>query len=278
MIASVLKALDILDTFSPSEPRLSLAEISRRLGLPRSTTHNLIKTLVSRGYMEKVSSDQFALGPTVIALTQAVRVNVELRDRAAPLLRELADICRESVYLTIPDGDLVLYIYAVESPRRLLARSAVGDRFCYHCTSVGKAMLAWMPPDQVEGIVRRVGLPTFTEATITDAEVLRQELELTRRRGYACDAGENNPHIHCVAAPIFNAQGAVIGACSVSGADEQILGNRLPDLSQRVMATAEEISRRMGFVPSSPSAAAPAALDAARLGHAQNLSNGSRRA
>ena len=105
MINSVLKAIDILHAFSPAEPRLTLAEISRRLGLPKSTAHNLLATLLARGLVEKVDGDHYALGTAVIPLTQSVRVNVELRDRAAPLLRELADACRESVYLTVLDGD-----------------------------------------------------------------------------------------------------------------------------------------------------------------------------
>ena len=122
MIKSVAKAIDIMRAFSPSEPRLTLAEIARRRGLPKSTVHNLLATLLAYGFIEKAGDDYYALGTAIIALTQAVRVNVELRDRAAPLLRELADACRESVYLTVLDRDHCLYIYAIESPKRLLAR------------------------------------------------------------------------------------------------------------------------------------------------------------
>ena len=100
--------------------------------LPKSTTHNLLNTLASRRYVEKREDGRYALGPAIIALTQAVRINVELRDVAAPLLRALAEACRESVYLTVLDGDCALYIYAVESSDRLRARSAVGDRVHLH--------------------------------------------------------------------------------------------------------------------------------------------------
>lgn len=250
MINSVMKAIGILQAFTPGEPRLTLAEIAARLGMPKSTTHNLLATLLAGGFVEKVDADRYALGTAVIALTQSVRVNVELRDRAAPLLRELADICRESVYLTVLDGDYCLYIYAVESPTRLMARTAVGERGPLHCTSVGKAMLAYLSPREVEAIVARVGLPASTERTITDPVALQRELEETRRRGYAIDRQEHERHTYCVGAPIFDARGRVIGACSISGTDPEILGHREEDLSQRVRFDAQEASRRMGFVPS----------------------------
>jgi DNA-binding IclR family transcriptional regulator len=260
MIGSVLKAIDILHTFTPAEPRLTLAEISRRLGAPRSTTHNLVKTLAVQGFLEKVSHDEYALGPAIIALTQSVRVNVELRDRAAPLLRHLADACRESVYLAIPYGDQALYIYAVESPRRLLARSAVGDRFQLHSTSVGKAMLATLADDDVRARVTRAGLVQTTDATVTSVDALLEELAATRRRGYSIDRSENRPGIYCLGAPLYDAHVALVGAISISGADPAIVESRLPELVQRLVTTAEEISRRMGYVPTSPMQLLPPAL------------------
>lgn len=277
MINSVLKAIDILQAFSPSAPRLTLAELAGRLGMPKSTTHNLLATLLSCGFVEKVDADRYALGTAVIALTQAVRVNVELRDRAAPLLRDLADQCRESVYLTVLDGDYGLYIYAVESPNRLMARTAVGDRAPLHCTSVGKAMLAHLPADEIEAIVARVGLPASSARTITRLDELREELAATRARGFAIDRQEHELCTYCIGAPIFDTNGRIIAACSISGADPEILGRRLPELSQRVREAAQEASRRMGFVPprqalvlappvrtwgSRPSADEPAAAEA----------------
>lgn len=257
MINSVLKAIDIMRLFSTSEPRLTLAEISRRLDLPRSTVHHLLRTLLSRGFVEKVDDDHYALGTAIVALTQAVRVNVELRDRAAPLLRQLADACRESIYLTSLDGDYCLYIYAIESPRRLLARTAVGERAPLHCTSVGKAMLAFLSQGEVQNIVHRVGLPAFTGATITTQEALQHELQQIKAAGYSLDRGEHEAGIYCVGAPIFNERARVIGACSISGPDPEIIRSRLTELPRLVTHTAAEISRRMGYVPANPSLITP---------------------
>lgn len=249
MIKSVAKAIEIMNTFSPDEPRLTLREIAHRLDQPKSTVHNLLATLVHYGFVEKLEDDSYALGTAIIALGQSARVNVELRDRAAPLLRQLADSCRESVYLTVLDGDESLYIYALESPRRLLARTAVGDRVNLHCTSVGKAMLAAMPQEQVEEIVTRRGFISFTPNTITDLDTLLADLQETRLRGFAIDDAEHEVGTYCIGAPILNHRGQVIGACSLSGPDPEIVAGRLQELSRQVTDTAMEISRRMGYVP-----------------------------
>lgn len=257
MINSLLKAIDILQIFSPTEPRLSLAEIAARLKLPKSTAHNLLQTLLSRGLIEKVDGDHYALGTAIISLTQAVRINVELRDRAAPVMRELADFCRESVLMAVLDGNYLLYIYAVESPRRLLARTAVGDRVPLHCTAIGKAILAHLPLPSVQSIISAVGMPPSTEATITDLPTLLQELELTRQRGYSIDCQEHEASTFCVAAPIFAASGEVVAACSISAADPELIHSRLAQISSRVVHGASEISRLLGYIPPRQALIAP---------------------
>lgn len=261
MINSVLKAIKVMRLFSASETRLTLAEISSRLNMPKSTVHNLLNTLLSEGYIEKLEGDAYALGTAPLVLTQNIRVNVEIRDPAAPLLRELADYARESVYLTIKDGDYALYIYAIESPRRLLARTAVGDRVPLHCTSVGKAILAYLPEAEVENIVGRVGLPVFTRNTIRTLAALKADLAQTRERGHSIDNSEHEENIVCVGAPIFNRAGRVLGACSISGIEPYISPERLAGLSSHIKYTAQEISRRMGYVPTPASVIAPPARE-----------------
>ena len=253
MIQSVLKAIDIMDVFSIDEPRLTLGQISDRLSMPKSTTHNLLATLISRGLVEKVNDDLYALGTAIISLTQAVRVNAELRDRAAPLLRQLAEIAKESVYLTYFDGNYILYIYAIESSNRLMARTAVGERAHLHCTGNGKSILAALPPKQVESIVEQVGLPKFSDMTITNLNQLHEELEQSRQRGYAIDNQEHEQGTFCLGAVIRDGQGKPIGACSVSGAEAHIIDTQSNSLIGDLLYVAQEISRRMGYVPATPS-------------------------
>ena len=252
VINSVRKAIRILEIFSASEPRLTLGEISRRLAMPKSTAHNFLNTLMIDGYVEQLEDEHYALGTAALALTQHIRVNVEVRDPAAPFLRQLADATDESVYLTVKDGDYALYIYAVESPRRLLARTAVGDRAHLHATSVGKAILAGLDDDAVLAIAARTGLPAYTPATLTTPVALLAALQTIRTRGYATDCGEHEQGTYCIGAPVLGGRGRMIGACSLSGIDPEIVGASEAALAALVTETARQISRHMGYVPASP--------------------------
>lgn len=254
MVKSVLKALDILEVFSREEPILTLGQISERLGLPKSTAHNILKTLASRGYIERAEEGAYALGKNIISLTQTIYVNVDLRDRAAPLLREVSDSCHETVYLAVLAGDAGLYIYAVETPGRLLSRTAVGDRAPLHCTAGGKAILSGMSNDDVIELVSRAGLRRWTDSTIVDRDVLLEELKRVRERGYSTDCAEHEANVYCVAAPIREEHGNVIAGCSISGRDPEIVGRREEELSRRIMYAAQSISRQMGFMPKRGSA------------------------
>ena len=256
-INSVVNAVRILQLFGRDEPWLSLGEISRQVGLGKSTAHNLLSTLVACKLVEKDSDGRYALGTQIIALTQGVRINIELRDLAAPLLRKLAETAKESVYLAVLDDTQALYIYAIESSDRLRARSAVGDHAKLHCTSVGKAILSGLPPAQIEKIVAEVGMPAYTANTITTLDALHKELAITAQRGYSVDFSEHEANYYCIGAPIFDRRGHGIAACSVSGTDPTIVGTRLSEISAHVVHTAQEISRYMGYMPPRRAAIAP---------------------
>jgi len=245
---SVLKALDLLQCFRPDRPRRSLTGLSRELQIPKSTVHRLLRTLQARGFIEQVKGDEYALGSHIIALTQAVRVNVEIRDRAAAVARGLAERSRESVYVAVPEYDHVLYIYAIETSRRLRARTAVGDRVPLHCTSIGKACLAFMPAAQREHLIATMPLVRATEHTITSQSELATEVEAIEGRGYATDNQENEEGIYCMAAPFRDTTGMVVGAISVSGTDPRILGSSQIELSEMLLEAAETISDRLGYI------------------------------
>jgi len=248
MINSVLKAVELLESFSPEDPRRTLADFAEITGYPKTTIYTLAATLVKTGLLEK-NGDSYSLGRAVIRMTQSVLINVELRDRAAPILRELADKTRESVYLTVPDGERVLYTYAIESSHRLAARSALGDHAYYHSTSVGKAILAFMDQDERSRLLDRTGLPAVTPNTITDRARLDAELADTRARGYSIDRSENERGTFCIGAPIYDNNRGVIASCSVSGNSERVVTDLLSTFEPVLLDAADQISRRMGYVP-----------------------------
>lgn len=249
MIRSLLKALDLLEAFDAGRSECTLAELAQISGHPKTTLRTILATLESRGYITRVGA-RYALGTAVVRLSQSVHVNLEIRDRAAPELRRLADSVGESVYLTVPDGNHVLYIYAIESSHRLEARSAIGDHALFHSTAVGKAALAFLPEEEQRRIVAAVGLPRRTARTITDPARLEHELAEIRSRGYATDESENEEQTYCLGAPIFGAGGALVASCSISGNVPAVLHEEQERLAEALTAAADAISKRLGYVPS----------------------------
>ncbi|MCA0423114.1 MAG: IclR family transcriptional regulator [Proteobacteria bacterium] len=258
IIKSLSKAIRIMELFSATEPRLSIAEISRRINVPKSTAHSILQALLAEGFIERCSGHDYALGTAVVAFTQKVRVNVEVRDRAAPHVRALADACGESVYLVVREGAYVLYIYAVESSRRLIARTAIGDRARMHCTGVGKAILGYLDETDIRVVAAEAGLRAATPHTMTDIDAVLAEAEQTRRRGYSFDRQENEVGNFCIGAAILDARGRPIGACSVAGTDSEIIGKRADQIATALTAACLDISRLIGWVP--PSVASKIAL------------------
>ena len=204
MVNSIIKATQILELFSAEKPRWAIKDISDVLGFPKSTVHNILKTLASEGFVEQTDDDLYSVGTRIVMLTKKVRVNIEIRDRAAPLIRRLTDACRESVYLTVPQDDRVLYIYAIESSQRLRARSALGDLAYLHCTGVGKALLSTFSDEEIRALATRDGLPAFTEHTLIDIDELLADMVETRKRGYSIDMQEHEIGHYCLGAPIYD--------------------------------------------------------------------------
>ena len=248
MVNSVLKALTVMECFTQERPRMSLGEVAEATELNKTTAYNILATLASKGYVVRAGED-YALGNAVLHLTQGVLDNVEIRDRAAPVLRQLADEVSESVYLVVPDGDRVLYIYAIESSHRLQARSVLGDRAYYHSTAIGKAALAFSTPELRATVLGAATLPARTPNTITRTAKLQDEIALIQNRGYATDCEENEPNTFCVAAPVFGASGQLVASCSISGDQIAIVEERRDGLAEKLMRAALQVSRHMGHVP-----------------------------
>jgi DNA-binding IclR family transcriptional regulator len=248
LIQSVLKALDILEAFTQEQHTLGVTELSKRFGYSKGTVHNLLTTLKSRGYIEvDPGTSRYSLGLKILELSQAVRANIEIRDRATPFLRQLAQLSGETVYLTVLYDDHSVYIDTIKPAGRPVNHSDIGLRVPLHCTSVGKAKLAFLSEEEIDRIIERVGLPRFTSNTITDPAQLKAELALTRQRGYAIDNEEHEVAIRCVGAPIWSERGTVIASCSISGPAGRMTDERIAELAPEVMKQADAISRRLGY-------------------------------
>lgn len=215
---TLYKALQVLDCFNATTPELGITEISERLGLYKSNVHNIMDTFVKAGYIKKnPDNGKYRLTLKVLQLGHVVSSNISFRKTVQPHMQELADATGETVFLAIPGEDAEVVYLDSSSPRNMMTvKSVMGIKAPLYCTGIGKAMLAYLPRDVVDAVFAR-GLASFTDNTVTDRDALLQELETTRRRGYAIDNMEHQYGIKCVGMPIRNRKGEVVAGLSISG-------------------------------------------------------------
>ena len=249
MVKSVYRAVKILDVLS-SEGEKSVTEISRSLNFPKSSVHEIISTLLEEGILGKdTDRNRYSLGLKLFELGKQAQANLEISKVAIPSLRGLHEELDETVHLTVLDGKEVLYIECFESTKRLRTYSVIGVRAPLHCTAVGKAILAYLDEAEVEEVIQSMGLPRFTDNTITDREALKKEIQRIRGCGFATDNMEHEEGVCCVGAPVRNHTGKVVGSISVSGPSQRVTAARIEEIAPLVMERAAEISRRLGYKP-----------------------------
>ena len=216
-VKSLAKALSVLECFSVEQPELGISEISRRLGLQKSTVYNILSTFQKCGYIvQNPDNSKYALGLKVLHLGYIVSSHHGLRDIFLPYLNRIARVTRETCYFGILDDLEVLYIEAAYPTTQQQTRNILGERAPLYCTGLGKAMLAYLPEEKI-GQVLSAPMRQFTGYTLNDPAALRASLEEVRARGYAVDNMEHEFGIRCVAVPVFNTAGQVYAAVSVSG-------------------------------------------------------------
>ncbi len=245
---TVAKALDILLCFSHNEPELSLTELSARLGIHKSTMHRLLGTLESKQFVQRdPETGRYRLGTRLVQLAFLVMEHNDLQQRARPHLYRLVEECQETVDLSILDGDSVVYLEVVESPHRVKLAARPGQRLPVHSTASGKALLAFVSPDDLDRLLP-AELSRYTDTTLATREALLTDLEATRQRGYAVSYQEHEAGINAVAAPVLDMRGHPIAAVAVAGPAFRLTRERILEVAPAVRATAEAIARDVGAV------------------------------
>jgi DNA-binding IclR family transcriptional regulator len=242
------RSLRALLRIGESGPRgLTLAECSATLGYSKPTVHRILRTLEARGFLGfDRERGRYTLGVANLRLGMAFLEQLDLRDAALPILRELGERTGETVHLGVLDGSDVVYIEKVESKHAVRMFSQIGRTMPAYSTGVGKAILAFLPDDELEQALPE-RLEPRTAATITNRQELRKHLAGVRRRGYSTDDIENEEGIRCVGAPVFDHTGAVCAGVSVAGPASRVTPDRSRELTELVQSAALAISRRIGF-------------------------------
>jgi DNA-binding IclR family transcriptional regulator len=250
LVQSVSRALEILDFLVEAPGGMSLSRICDGTGLNISTIHRLLGTLIAHGYVRQdISTKEYFLGPQSLRLAQSALGHFDIRNEGMGPLRQLAIEARELANLAVLSGNHVIYVAQVPAEERSIQMfTRLGARVPLHCSGVGKAILSFMPEARAWQLLGDRPLSTFTVNTITNTLKLRHELEATRQRGYAVDDEEREEGVRCVAAPIFNANGDVIAAISISGPAGRFPIARMEDLGVLVTNAAAQVSANLGYV------------------------------
>ena len=250
-VPAVSRALDILELFL-SHNGLSAPEITERLGLPRTTVHELVTTLVDRSYLTVLPGQptRYRLGMRLFQLGGVFAEHLDLVGEAQEVAHEVAASCDETVHVAVLDGTDVVYIAKVDSTHPVRMVSAVGRRLPAHCTGVGKMLLSSLTPEALDArYPPGVQLPAMTPQSITSPLRLRSHLAEVRERGVAYDECESNGAVNCAAAPVYDSGGAMVAAMSISVPTFRWNDEVRREWSELVRDGAAKLSQRLGHRP-----------------------------
>jgi len=212
----VRSTFQILEELSRSE-LLGLREVTQRTGIPKSTVFRILSTLVDLGYVTREANRNYRISPTLSRLVSDEAVTEAIRRLALPLMQKLRDEYGETVNLGVRYSDKVTYLEVVPSEFALRLQESRGASVKAHASALGKAILAFSPPEAVEDFIRNHELERVTQHTIANPDELLSELKRVRNAGFAFDRGEGSMLAVCIGAPILDANGNAIAAMSISG-------------------------------------------------------------
>ena len=248
-LSSVANSLRLLKSFSGGQNELGITTLASRLGLAKSTVHRLAATLTGAGFLEQnAATGKYRLGLALFELGALVRRRMDVANEARPQLRELLEKTGETVQLGIIDQSSVLYVYEMESRRAIRMAAAVGARAPLHCTAVGKVLLAFQSPDYVKEVADH-GLTQYTENTVIKRDALLAMLKEVRARDCAIDDEESEIGLRAIAAPVRNQRGEVIAALGVAAPVQRMTKKVMQNCVPTVVATANAVSQRLGYLP-----------------------------
>jgi IclR family acetate operon transcriptional repressor len=239
----------IIETLAEDDEGYRLTDLAVRTGLSPSTVHRLLTTLEKRRFVQfdrdqsmwHIGAQSFAVGATF-----ARRRNFVCQ--AMPYLRKLRDQTKETANLAVVDDETIIVLTRMESREIMRSLTKVGGRVAMVASGVGKAVLATYSDEDVNAIIRRQGMPRFTEKSIVRASELFRELATIRQRGYAVDDEEARIGLRCVAAVVYNNCSEPLAAISVSGMTSRVTEDRLPALGRTVCEVAAELTVALGGV------------------------------
>jgi DNA-binding IclR family transcriptional regulator len=244
---SLERGLRILEAIGAIGVSASLSEIARKTVLPRSTAHHLLRALVSFGYLlQDDDARTYTLAPRLFQLTRRSLTKEQLAELATPFLGELSRLTGEGTSLAVLRDGVVTVVAKCDAEGPVRVVQEIGAERPVYCTAVGKALAAWLPEGELEGIIGRTVFEKRTARTLSTAAALRAELARIRAAGFALDNEEHIEGIRCIAAPVRDHSGEVRASLCIVGPKSRLPQRRLTGFRKPLAAAASDLSDRLG--------------------------------
>lgn len=242
------RTVEILKLVSKNPEGITLDDICEKLSLPKTSAYDIVTTLAEMGMVHVAQGRRqlYTIGLTAYRIGINYTNNLDLIGTIEPVLRAFAKEVGKTVFFGVRSDHEVVYICKFEPENPIITTATVGTKNPMYCTSLGKAILAFSDEETMGQVIGRIKFRPHTERTITDADRLTKELEQVRERGYALDAREMEDHMECAGAPVFDQDGNVLGAISVSSLYKP--DENYEALGRQVAEKALEVSKLLGFI------------------------------
>jgi IclR family KDG regulon transcriptional repressor len=248
VIASVQRALDILELFDSSRSELGNSEIARLLDLDPGTASGLVTTLRVNKYLDQNPVNRkYRLGLKLVERASVLLGQIDLLKIAAPHLENMRKWCDESINLAILNQQEIVYLERVLATHSLGIRSERGKRAPVHSTALGKAIIAYLPEYEAQEFLSQYKFFPVTRYTITDPQQFLKELDRVKKLGFAIDEEENEIGGRCLAAPVFNHTGYPVAAVSISVPIQRLPREKIQHFGNLVKSAADDISQDLGY-------------------------------
>ncbi len=249
MNRTVERAFSILQLISDRKQGITLQEIVNEMGMAKSSAFVIVQTLLELGYISTVQNNnkKYCLGIETFSLGMKYVNDMSLVEQCSIHLPPVAEKYNKTAFVAVLNGSKIVYVYKYVAQNAKLASCALGTRKDVYATSLGKAILAFLPEEEQKGLLDKLQLQALTQYTITSKEKLVRELEKTKERGYSLDVRELEDITSCCGAPVFDYSGQVVAAVSLS----DIYNENLDDnqVAEELKAAAMDISRGLGYLP-----------------------------
>jgi DNA-binding IclR family transcriptional regulator len=248
LVQSVDRTLTILEVLSDYSDGLGITEISDLVSLHKSTVHRLLSTLIYKGYVvQEYETSKYKITFKLFELGSKKVHKLDLLKISRPYTKMLMESVNEVVHLIIREETDIVYIDKVEANNTISMASRIGKRNPMYCTATGKAILAFLPEDEILKVWNSSKIVKLTKNTNTDFILFKKELQTIKDNRFALDDEENEIGVKCVGAPIFDMNGDVVAAISVTGPVTRITDDKIDFISKEVIHCTNLISKEMGY-------------------------------